>query len=64
MTLLSWINSWVEELLEAFFECLLPEEFFIFVLVDKFRSSGLNVIEIIEDNLHSTEQLELIFDLN
>jgi hypothetical protein len=64
VTLLSWIDTRVEELLEAFLESLFPKELFVFVLVNEFRCSHFNVMEVIENDLHGTEQLELIFDLD
>jgi hypothetical protein len=33
-------------------------------LIDEFRSSQLDIIEVIEDDLHGTEELELILNLN
>lgn len=64
MALLTWVNSSIEEGLEIFFKGLFPEEFLVAILVNEVFSGSLNVFEVVEDNLHGSKELELIFDFN
>jgi hypothetical protein len=62
--LLSWALSSVQESLEALFKSFFPEELLVLVLVNEIVSGLHNIIELVSDILHGSEQLELIFDLN
>jgi hypothetical protein len=64
MTLLARVNTSIKEFLEAVFKGFFPKEFLIAVLIDEVLSCKLNIMEIVVDNLHSTIELELIFDFN
>jgi hypothetical protein len=62
--LLSWIITRLQEGLETFIQSFLPEEFFIFVLINKLISGLLNLFEVLGELLHGSINDELIFDLN
>ena len=62
--LLSWADSCVQEGLETLLECLFPKELLILILVDEIFGGLNDVIELVSDILHGTEQVELVLDLN
>lgn len=51
VSLLTWVDTSVQESLEVLFEGFLPEEFFIFVLVDELIGGRLDVLEMVRDDL-------------
>ena len=51
VSLLTWVDTSVQESLEVLFEGFLPEEFFIFVLVDELIGGRLDVTEMVRDDL-------------
>ncbi len=51
-----------KESLEVLLECLFPEEFLVFVLVDELVGGTLDVTEMVRDNLNYYEKLILILD--
>lgn len=64
VSLLTWVDTSVQESLEVLLEGLLPEEFLIFVLVDELVGGSLDVTEVVRDDLDCSEKLELILDLD
>jgi len=62
--LLARVDSSVEESLEALGKSLFPEKLFALVLAKELSSGYLNVTEVMGEHLHSSKELELIFDLN
>lgn len=64
VSLLTWVDTSVQESLEVLFEGFLPEEFFIFVLVDELIGGRLDVLEMVRDDLDRSEKLELILDFD
>ena len=51
VSLLTWVNTSVQESLEVLLEGLLPEEFFVLVLVDELVGGSLDVTEVVRDDL-------------
>ena len=64
VSLLTWVDTSVQESLEVLLEGLLPEEFLVFVLVDELVGGTLDVTEMVRDNLNCSEKLKLILDFD
>jgi hypothetical protein len=64
MLLLSWIFSGVEKSLEAFFESFLPKELLVLVLSDEVLSGVLDFKHVVGNDLHASEECELVLDFN
>lgn len=64
VSLLSWVNTSIKESLEAIFKGFFPQELFVSILVDEVHGGELNVLNVLIDNLHCTEEGELILDLD
>jgi hypothetical protein len=52
--LFSWIFSCVQEVLETLWKSFLPEELFVFVLINEFFGGILNVNEVLWESLESS----------
>lgn len=64
VSLLTWVDSSVEESLEVLLEGLLPEEFLVLILVDELVGGSLNITEVMRDDLNCSEKLKLILDFD
>ena len=64
VSLLTWVDSSVEESLEVLLEGLLPEEFLVLILVDELVGGSLDITEVMRDDLNSSEKLKLILDFD
>jgi hypothetical protein len=58
------VGSCLKEGVERFINSLFPQEFPLAVLVQEFRSSISDFIEVAADVFHSVEKLELISNFN
>ena len=64
VSLLTWVDSSVEESLEVLLEGLLPEEFLVLILVDELVGGSLDITEVMRDDLNCSEKLKLILDFD
>lgn len=64
VSLLTWVDTSVEESLEVLLEGLLPEEFLVLILVDELVGGSLDITEVMRDDLNCSEKLKLILDFD
>lgn len=64
VSLLTWVDTSVEESLEVLLEGLLPEEFLVLILVDELVGGSLDIAEVMRDDLNCSEKLKLILDFD